>query len=464
MRENVGREGAEDGWKSVEGIKPQRRKGFVHRREKDILSYFFTNFSGEVTVMDLWEEFGRFGRVGEVYIPKKLDKQGRRFGFVKFRVRDAGELLARLEDIWLGSFKLRVNISRFAKGDIRREKEEPVLEGNSTVVRRPEVGKSFKEAVVVVADKNVTQPGLVQGVRDVAWEVEVEPEMMAKLQGGVVGILAEHHDYHIIQNNFIMDGYSNLQVIPLGFMKVLLLSSVTREVEELVGSVGWWSTVFDKFEVWSPEVTSNQRTTWLRCYGIPLHAWGEALFRTIGFKFGSFVEADLSTKNMVRGDLARIRITTDKMMVIDSSVSITVLGKKFVIRVMEELGGATEDGDEQRCRGGCARWNDETSAKGSVEGESVAAVAEGLSEDVSDEDWSDNGQMLHGVGSQSRRKRQHVDTRMDIRQDQVVSEINPNLLGNNLNHGVSRVNEVGDVNLITNDVNRGEEDNTDKGQ
>jgi hypothetical protein len=53
---------------------------------------------------------------------------------------------------------------------------------------------------------------------------------------------------------------------------------------------------------------------------------------------------------------------------------------------------------------------------------------------------------------------------MDIRQDQVVSEINPNLLGNNLNHGVSRVNEVGDVNLITNDVNRGEEDNTDKGQ
>jgi RNA recognition motif-containing protein len=173
MRENVGREGAEDGWKRVEGIKPQRRKGFVHRREKDILSYFFTNFSGEVTVMDLWEEFGRFGRVGEVYILKKLDKQGRRFGFVKFRVRDAGELLARLEDIWLGSFKLRVNISRFAKGDIRREKEEPVLEGNSTVVRRPEVGKSFKEAVVVVADKNVTQPGLVQGVRDVAWEVEV---------------------------------------------------------------------------------------------------------------------------------------------------------------------------------------------------------------------------------------------------------------------------------------------------
>jgi hypothetical protein len=56
--------------------------------------------------------FARFGRVGEVYIPNKVDKQGKRFGFVKFReVRDEVELLRML---WRRNSLLacRVNESR----------------------------------------------------------------------------------------------------------------------------------------------------------------------------------------------------------------------------------------------------------------------------------------------------------------------------------------------------------------
>ncbi|MCI45121.1 DUF4283 domain protein, partial [Trifolium medium] len=101
-----------------------------------------------------------------------------------------------------------------------------------------------------------------------------------------------------------MDGHHNIKVSPLGHLKVLISSVVEGEVEELVGAVGWWCTWFDKFEKWSPEAVSNQRTTWLRCFGIPLHAWGDALFRSLAFKFGSFIEVDSSTKNMLRGDVA----------------------------------------------------------------------------------------------------------------------------------------------------------------
>jgi RNA recognition motif-containing protein len=76
-------------------------------------------------MMELWSAFAHFGRVGDVYIPKKLDKQGRKFGFVKYReVRDARELLVRLEDIWIRTFKLRVNLSRFAKGEAMKVMEE----------------------------------------------------------------------------------------------------------------------------------------------------------------------------------------------------------------------------------------------------------------------------------------------------------------------------------------------------
>ncbi|MCI19841.1 RNA recognition motif, partial [Trifolium medium] len=41
--------------------------------------------------------FAKFGRVGEVYIPNKVDKWGRRFGFVKFlEVKNAEELNIKL--------------------------------------------------------------------------------------------------------------------------------------------------------------------------------------------------------------------------------------------------------------------------------------------------------------------------------------------------------------------------------
>jgi hypothetical protein len=82
---------------------------------------------------------------------------------------------------------------------------------------------------------------------------------------------------------------------------------------------------------------------WISCYGVPLHAWGDAIFRTIGFKFGSFIQVDPSTKNMLRGDVARVKIVTSLPEVVDSTVVVSVLNKKFVIRVVEEGGRGEED-------------------------------------------------------------------------------------------------------------------------
>jgi hypothetical protein len=61
------------------------RHGYVHRLDKEATSFFFTNFPDHVKAVDLWPRFARFGRVGEVFIPAKVDKQGKRFGSVKYR-------------------------------------------------------------------------------------------------------------------------------------------------------------------------------------------------------------------------------------------------------------------------------------------------------------------------------------------------------------------------------------------
>jgi RNA recognition motif-containing protein len=126
MREERGEKGENGERKGGEGNNRWRKKkGFLHRLDMETTSFFFTNIPPESTTVELWKRFGRFGRVGEVYIPNRLDKQGRRFGFVKFRdVRDATELLRAISDIWVGSFKLRVNKARFRRDEEKREPDQ----------------------------------------------------------------------------------------------------------------------------------------------------------------------------------------------------------------------------------------------------------------------------------------------------------------------------------------------------
>ncbi|MCI40109.1 RNA-binding protein 25-like, partial [Trifolium medium] len=104
-----------------------RSDGYVNRLNKEAISYYFTNFPDDILVVDLWKVFAKYGRVGEVYIPKKKDKWGRRFGFVKFKeVKNVEELSRRLGEVWCGTYKVRINLSRFAKGSQQRSTEAAV--------------------------------------------------------------------------------------------------------------------------------------------------------------------------------------------------------------------------------------------------------------------------------------------------------------------------------------------------
>jgi hypothetical protein len=282
MREKEERKG----WQTVGRRGESKAKGYTHRLDQVATSFFFTNFPEDIKSVDLWPKFAHFGRVGEVYIPKKLDKQGRRFGFVKYRdVKDAKEQLRLISNIWVGSFKLRVNLPRFEKGSTRKVEQkqatvpvEDVPESSNRTGAAEIEGRSFKSALVVrpeahnVVTEQVDRSKGEKIVDEVVWEVEVEAEALAKLNGAYVGFLSEHRDHCVIQQNFLMDGYSNIRITPLGYLQVLISSSEAGEVHDLVGTVGWWCTWFDRFENWSPELVSNQRVVWLSCFGVPLHA------------------------------------------------------------------------------------------------------------------------------------------------------------------------------------------------
>ena len=47
--------------------------------------FFFADISVEARTIDLWKLLVRYGKVGKVFIPMKVDKRGKTFGFVKFK-------------------------------------------------------------------------------------------------------------------------------------------------------------------------------------------------------------------------------------------------------------------------------------------------------------------------------------------------------------------------------------------
>jgi hypothetical protein len=482
MREKVEREGP-GGWKGESSR--ANRQGYVHRLDKVATSYYFTNIPDEVKAVDLWPRFAKFGRVGEVFIPAKVDKQGKRFGFVKFRdVHDDRDLLRRISNIWIDSFKLRINLSKFSRRvdgsnkDEDRRREEPKL-GMNHGGGQTQPGKSFVAALVekegvgrgptgVVTNtlaegdggnRNRRTPGVVtntlvedeSGGRivtkdrgEVVWEVEVEEDRLSKLEGAYVGFLVEDKDAQSIQNNFCMDGFSNLQVCEMGYRKILLWSEKTEVVKEVLGTVGWWCSLFEKVVPWSPELVSSERVAWLKCYGVPQHAWGVDLFRALAFKYGRFIEVDETTHQFKRCDYARVKVLTNESSAIDSVMAIKVLGRRFDIRVMEEIGrtfslftpGSKKD----------EGWAEETSSRASGEGQSVHALVEGISESGSDADVSESCHALLEVEAHGRGRMVTSGSGKEIVQvGGEMAEIFPNNLGNPLVLSTTLVNFDGDI-------------------
>jgi hypothetical protein len=72
-----------------------------------------------------------------------------------------------------------------------------------------------------------------------------------------------------------------------------------------------------------------QREVWIQVFGIPLHIWGDNLFKLIGNKLGVFVDYDEETATMARFDVARLKILTAVWASIDETVKVEVEGVCF---------------------------------------------------------------------------------------------------------------------------------------
>lgn len=105
-------DGKEGEWEVV-----QRRRNKKNAQQlKQVTTFFFRNFPDECTEVRLRQKFGEVGKVSDVFIPAKRDRNGRRFGFVRFEgVKRSNVMLEKLNKIWVDSYVIRAFIPRFSR-------------------------------------------------------------------------------------------------------------------------------------------------------------------------------------------------------------------------------------------------------------------------------------------------------------------------------------------------------------
>ncbi|MCH84791.1 hypothetical protein A2U01_0005627, partial [Trifolium medium] len=224
---------------------------------------YVNNLPEDIGEKELERTFERWGKVVDVYIARKRNKAGRIFGFVRYAgVKDETWLEEQLQDVWFGSYKVWVNISRYEKPSTKTVKRNQHKEEKHPDQRMMELGNNQakpkhnmrgrqsarKEGVTYVEatrksgegrsskednhkednqeERQRLQKELQSGgdKDDGGLQITINEEEMEWAKKGYVGVVRNIEDIHLIQQRLEEDGITSVRVIPMGgdivFMKV----------------------------------------------------------------------------------------------------------------------------------------------------------------------------------------------------------------------------------------------------
>lgn len=81
-------------------------------------SFYFLDFPEDWQRSDMWKRFIHYGHVADVFVSSKREKNGNRFGFLRFlRVQDVEELSNRLQDMKVGGYHLFIKPALFHRSN-----------------------------------------------------------------------------------------------------------------------------------------------------------------------------------------------------------------------------------------------------------------------------------------------------------------------------------------------------------
>nr|XP_007133499.1 hypothetical protein PHAVU_011G184000g [Phaseolus vulgaris]ESW05493.1 hypothetical protein PHAVU_011G184000g [Phaseolus vulgaris] len=346
------------------------------------VSFFFSNFPHDYDERDMWKIFQRWGRIKDIFISRRLNIKRQRFEFVRFHeVVEEDELERRLNAIWIGTWKLRVNKSKYRKvtGTTKERNEDlnglkaPQQRQERTVSHRahthPPTGFNNTRTYAQVVTMDRRQPFLQAGLMgnekakghtelNMA-HINVEKEDVEWLRNNFDGKLSDAGMVQVVKESFIMEGVDFIRVRYLGGQYVLLsgesdgiIQKTLKDNKEMMGAL------FESIVPWEESFAVDEKVVWVRCRGLPLSMWNRGCFERVAAHVGSLVEVDEAMSEFEDLEFARLRVRAPVGRAIRMAMDMKINDILCQIVLEEEIPLFNTCGCCSHGRGGEARGGD----------------------------------------------------------------------------------------------------------
>ncbi|KAK9073230.1 hypothetical protein SSX86_007554 [Deinandra increscens subsp. villosa] len=329
------------------------------KRNKEITSFFVSDFPDGILVEDFWKLYKSLGPLHDVFIPKKKRYNNENYGFVRFKnVHDIKALEQRMKEIPVGGRRIKVNLSKVPRYSPEATKTRSqttvggtkVLKGNATThlklgppnaVWTSSNPLNFKDAVsgVAVGKKKMGQTP--EFHRSVNMKRIIIPSEAAEYPKSFMGrsLLGEARDGESLTNIKALrhlGGSSDFDVSYVGGLHVILVFNQMDAANDfLLSKMEFWKSFLESLEVWEGQAFRRRRIIGLKIRGIPLHLRDDSAYNAIGASFGKIVWPSYSSWILEDCSGGEVQVLSDIWKTIDEMVIIEWGGAPYTVMVTE---------------------------------------------------------------------------------------------------------------------------------
>ncbi|KAF5787122.1 putative RNA recognition motif domain, nucleotide-binding alpha-beta plait domain superfamily [Helianthus annuus] len=316
---NVGEDGGV--WHDVPSKKGLKKKEGARDKFKkeSITKFFITNLPPGCNPWDVADFVRVFREVSGVYIARKADKLGRKFGFVSFsNVRDVKDMERALNGTKMGGFKLHANLARFAKENQgmmeghnfnggaagKGKKVQVPLQNNIGKPQQnssrnlncgvntpytPGNGRLFSDLFKDDSRKPFNASGPVSGeglVIKISDETVVLNELIGK---ALVGRCKNLTVLRKLNSLLLESGSSGLWLSYMGGLSMLLNFAKEELCAKFLLDHHTWKDWFTSLDHWNCQSLPFERLAWVKIQGVPMHLAANDVLNNIAEHFGKIV-------------------------------------------------------------------------------------------------------------------------------------------------------------------------------
>jgi len=297
-----------------------------HGSAQDFTTFFFSNFPNGYGEVDMFKVFQRRARVKEVFIARRLNKWGRRFGFVRFfDVRNVRRLERELDQMYVGNKKLFVNVPKYRRNQRELQSYERMEQRNHEIGSKwvnkgtnqkehGAIGRKNMKEVWVEKKSQKSYAEAVKGAAQERWKgpiVRTQQHTLPWMKRSVVGQLKEDMRFNQLGEELVKEGMNMVRARYMGGNLALLTPMEGVEMKDLIlHNKSWFNSIFVTTQPWTETFVADHRFAWIRCYGLPFPLWNKECFEKVLGEEASLVSIDMGTLTWEILEYARLQVRT----------------------------------------------------------------------------------------------------------------------------------------------------------